>query len=271
MGSFHQLLVQYIPALNNSIFNIPNVDPLVADTINKTISNINPEYLTSTVVNVHPIVSVLLFLLVVLILGEVLFLRDIKKNKIEYQLKDDIDTEIKNRKIKAFFLSFVSTLVLPYFLFFLLLICVIFALMIYCVVFNIIAVIVQVLEVIVLLGIGYFVLKYLFKIVYYLNKKIAKDIIQIETKEESDKRQEKFKIKDGSEVKLKSDLIKGKYYGEKEFTGNKAKNLGKILIVRHHRNSHDDQMRCNDKKTGERCVGIYTDEMLEVIKPKVKR
>jgi len=71
MGSFHQLLVQYIPALNNSIFNIPNVDPLVADTINKTISNINPEYLTSTVVNVHPIVSVLLFLLVC-VLGSII-------------------------------------------------------------------------------------------------------------------------------------------------------------------------------------------------------
>ena len=136
---------------------------------------------------------------------------------------------------------------------------------------NFISVLLLFLEFILVFGLGYLVLKYLFGLLYYINKKIVKGKVQIETQEEYEERQKKFKFKDGEEVKIKSDLEIGNYYGEKRITKSKAKNIGKILIVDHHRSNHNDQMRCIDKETGERCIGIYTDEMLESIKPEVIR
>ena len=268
MGALHQFLVQYIPVLNNSLFEIKEENPFVVNVLNKTFDVLDAEYASSTM-NSHPFISLLLFLLFVLILGEILFFRAIKKNKAPYHMKDDIDKYIKNQKIKCFFFSFVFTLIGPYFLFFVLFLGVILLLMLYLLVINFIPMLFLLLEYVLVIGLGYFLLKYFFALLYYINKKIVKDKVQIETQEEYKESQKKFKIKDGEEVKIKYDLEIGKYYGGRRFAKSKANNIGKILIVDYHISNHDDQMRCRDKENGKRCVGIYTDEMLESIQPEV--
>ena len=262
--------MQYIPALNNSLFNIKDTDPVAVNVINKTFDVIDPVYISSTV-NSHPIISLLLFSLFVLILGEILFFRGMKKNKVPYRLKDDIDKYIKQQKIKYFFFSFVLTLIAPYFLFFLVVLLLVLLLLLYMVATNFIAILFQVLEIMLVFGLGYFVLKHGFALLYYINKKIVKGSVKIETKEEYKEKQKKFKFKDGEEVKIKSGLEIGNYYGQKRLTKYKAENIGKILIVDRHISDYNDRMECIEKATGKRCDGVYTDEMLERIKSGVNK
>jgi hypothetical protein len=111
-------------------------------------------------------------------------------------------------------------------------------------------------------GASYLILRILFEGVYKVNKIIASGIVKVETEEEYNERQSKFKFRDGEEVKLKSDLVIDNRYGTKRYIGYKAKNKDKVLIVDRHL-SDITEMRLIVKDTKEKCEGVYTDDMLE--------
>ena len=250
-----------LPFLNNNFFQYH----LPPETFLSSLAD-KLMYISSNVLPNHQWWTITAFFLLTFIIGEFMFIRRIRNNKISYIHKDNTDKRIKDIKIESFGMAFVmSLLIMALGSFVLPLLLLMVVVLIWAIVVNFGYILLILFESAVCFAAGFILIKYGFELLYVLNKKICGRFIKVETEEEFNKRQESYKFKDGEEVKLKNDLIIDNGYGTKDFTSTKAKYKDKLLVVDRHRDN-PTEMRLCEKETEKECIGVYTDEMLCKIK-----
>ena len=251
--------------LNNTIFGYHSlVGTPGFNLFNNTISTKLTE-VTSTISTLPIWLTILIYIAAVLIITELIFFRSMKK-KIPFNIcgdKKQVDEVIFNRKLLAWIGGLLLPPLLSYLIAIVLMFLLLLVLLIYITVINILYVLINILfwGLLCLLAWGGF------KVIYAINKKFADKRIVLQTKEEFEEEQKKYKFRDGSQVQLKKDLIVGIRYGGKKYNADKSKLQDKILTVRSHHEDEPNVFHINvDGKRYDGEGGYhFTDEMVEVV------